>query len=122
MPELLINETNGQKFFLWTLEGYVTIQKIYVGYIRWVNYVNELEELQENYGKRLLICDTRLKLKQKIIEDLAEDREWVYQQREREQEEFSKVEKKHKVKIILFTSGGVLVGAAIGIIVGLVAG
>lgn len=114
IPKVL--EENNQKLYAWTPEGYAIIQKIYVGYIRWINYINEVEELKEGYEKRLLIFESRLNLKRQVIEELFKDREWIYEQREIEQQKFLEEEKRYKRKLILYTSGGILAGGLIGII------
>jgi len=111
---------DGQILFAFTTPQYGTILKIGVGYKLWVknyplrNRLDELWELKLKTVKEGYAICTESK------QTLAEDRQYAYQLFFEERDAASKAETQNTLRTVLYVSGGVVVGAAIGIIIGAV--
>lgn len=54
-----------------------------------------------------------------VLTDVNDDREFIYQLREDDIEKAKKKERKQALKTILLTGGGIVVGTALGILIGI---
>jgi len=91
---------------------------MYSSYQLYIELKPKYKELQILYDRELTICKQRLELKDEALWVLIEDREFVYNKINKTLDEIKNEERKNRIKIILFTSGGLITGAAIGFVIG----
>jgi hypothetical protein len=106
-------------------QGAVNIAKIYQQYINLLEQKEEFNNLITNYKSEVEILNREISVFRLsntsckiILNKVQEDRKEIYDLYKEELEEKSKEERRKKIKLILFTSGGVLAGAGIGMLLG----
>jgi hypothetical protein len=115
-PEVLkVDNINKVSF---DLEGYAIILQMYSAYQLYIENKSLYQDTKAYYENELKISNERLLLKDETIKILSEDREFIYQRMNKTLDEVAKEERKNKIRIILFSTGGVLVGTGIGILIG----
>lgn len=115
-PEVLkVDNINKMSF---DLEGYAIILQMYSAYQLYIENKSLYQDTKAYYENELKISNERLLLKDETIKILSEDREFIYQRMNKTLDEVAKEERKNKIRIILFSTGGVLVGTGIGILIG----
>jgi ATP-dependent protease ClpP protease subunit len=100
------------------LEGYAIILQMYSAYQLYIENKSLYQDTKAYYENELKISNERLLLKDETIKILSEDREFIYQRMNKTLDEVAKEERRNKIRIILFSTGGVLVGTGIGILIG----
>ena len=122
LPKPLELTYNTKTMYAWDAKGYGIILQIFNGYTLWAdNYIANLE-LKTNFDSRIKICSERLIIKDKIIQNLSDDRDRAYALFNQERDDKPKLQRKNTIKIILFSGGALIVGAAAGILIGFFAG
>lgn len=115
-PEVLkVDNINKVSF---DLEGYAIILQMYSAYQLYIENKSLYQDTKAYYENELKISNERLLLKDETIKILSEDREFIYQRMNKTLDEVAKEERRNKIRIILFSTGGVLVGTGIGILIG----
>lgn len=115
-PEVLkVDNINKMSF---DLEGYAIILQMYSAYQLYIENKSLYQDTKAYYENELKISNERLLLKDETIKILSEDREFIYQRMNKTLDEVAKEERRNKIRIILFSTGGVLVGTGIGILIG----
>lgn len=115
-PEVLkVDNINKVSF---DLEGYAIILQMYSAYQLYIENKSLYQDTKAYYENELKISNERLSLKDETIKILSEDREFIYQRMNKTLDEVAKEERRNKIRIILFSTGGVLVGTGIGILIG----
>ena len=121
LPLEIKHEVDGQLLYSFTPDDFRLILKIFKNY----TVLSEMHtlllrdiRLLENENTLLILT---LNNCSKTLEDVNSNREFIYKLREDELEEFVDQNRKRKIKTILFTSGGVLVGVGLGILLGVFA-
>jgi len=113
---------NTELYWGFSTEGLATITKIYVGYQLWVDNSDIQEDIEATYLSQIGKLELRLEKKDLQISLLEEDRDFIYKTHKETLKKFEKADKSNKIKIVLFTGGGVLVGVGAGILIGFLAG
>ena len=112
---------DGKIIFGYDQEGFKTILKIYKTYKTlgkvYGLYYNDLSSLEEEND----LLEDQLNECKITLDKTDEDREFIYEQRERDIQDLKKEVDKSNLKVILFSGGAGIVGIGIGIIVGLFA-
>jgi hypothetical protein len=94
--------------------------QIYNGYILWSQTYENTVQLEPLADMRLELCSERLALKDENIQVLGDDRDHAYKLYEDATDDIKKAETVGTLKTVFVSLGTGVVGAAIGIIVGIV--
>ena len=94
--------------------------QIYNGYILWSRTYEDTAQLEPLADMRLELCSERLALKDENIQVLSDDRDHAYKLYEDAVDSTKKAETIGTLKTVFVSLGTGVVGAAIGIIVGIV--
>lgn len=100
-------------------DSYAIMLQIYATYRLHQILINDYQETVDLYEQELHLYKERLELKNKAILTLENDRDFAYKVMDKKIDEFYEERKKTKIRTILFTGGGILVGVGIGVIIGL---
>ena len=103
-----------------SVAAYATMLQIYNGYILWADTYAAYNELEPLADMRLELCSERLNLKDETIQILTDDRAHAYKLYEDASNDIKRAETSGTLKTVFVSAGAGLVGAAIGIIVGIV--
>lgn len=119
MPEILRQPDTTLLTF--TPEGYGIILKMYTAYQLYVDLKIDYYEIQYQSGLELDECSRQIKLGDKALEVVTEDREFAYKMADDLIQKSERQTRINKIKVLLLTSGGVLAGIGTGLLIGLAA-
>ena len=119
LPLEIKHEVDGQLLYSFEPDDYRLILKIFKNYtvLSEAHFIllEEIELLE--YDAAMLL--TALRKCNVVLTDVNDDREFIYQLREDDIEKAKKKERKQALKTILLTGGGIVVGTALGILIGI---
>ncbi len=121
LPKPKLLEKNEKELYLYNTQEYKRILIIYNNYISLGHQLLKQMALNIITEQNVLIEKEKYNICEYAFAEVQEDREFIYKVREQEEKEYKVAKSKDKIKTILFTTGGVAVGAAIGIIIGVFA-
>lgn len=98
--------------------NYETILKLYTFYQEYVTKQILFDEMVVTYEEEIDILNDKLRLKKLEVQTIDEDRKSAYNKLDSLLEAIEKEERKNKIKIGLWTGGGLIVGTGIGILIG----
>jgi hypothetical protein len=103
------------------IEGYGIVLKVFSGYRLWEKNQDPELSLNQICKSEIMAYETIVEKRDETINLLRDDRDHAYQLFKDEQERNSKIKTKATVKLILFSAGTGIVGAAIGLLIGVFA-
>jgi len=118
LPEPELIQHNGKKYVGFDAEGYSVILKLYGTYQLQIENRFILDETIVLYQEKIELTEERNKLKEEMINFLTSDRNLYYSLIQDCNKEIKKIENKNKIKIIVSTVSGVLLGVGTGILIG----
>jgi len=118
-PKLVV--INKVEYVGFDTTNYETILKLYTFYQTYIDQKIMFDEMIVTYEDEIDLLNERLRLKKLTVKTLEDDRKFAYEQLEKMIEQMKKQERMEKIKIVLWTGGGVLVGTGIGILIGFLA-
>ena len=105
---------------VFSVEGYSDILKIYTAYQLYLDTKEDYNKLDKYYKTNISLYEARLIIKDKEIEILKNDREFVYKMLRKTRAENISIARRNKIKTILIASGSGLAGIGIGALVFLI--
>lgn len=117
IPKPLEITQQGITMFVFSIEGYGTILKVFTGYQLWAENYTTQQELEATTNERLETCQLRLINKDKTIQLLEKDRDHAYDLFNQELNDQAKISRRNKLKVVLVSSGTGLVGLIAGLII-----
>jgi hypothetical protein len=79
------------------------------------------DEMIVTYEDEIDLLNERLRLKKLTVQTVEQDRKFAYEQLDKMIEQMRKQERMEKIKIVLWTGGGLIVGTGLGILIGFLA-
>lgn len=121
LPPEIKHEIDGQLLYSFEPDDYRLILKIFKNYTTLTEtHFMLLDDIQLlEYDNTILL--NALRDCNIMLTNVNKDREFIYKLREDDIKKAKKQSQKQRIKIILLTGGGVLVGVGIGILIGMFA-